>query len=84
MIQQKMIRALLEALMEAVMTIHKIGPFQAGQQRLPMNEGDCGPEVQDERTHGPFKNFHNTIKTTFLCQPFLQKKKGIPSTSKDT
>ena len=58
-----MIRALLEAHVEAVMTMHKICPFQACHQRLPMHEGDGGPEVQGQRQRVPMSNFHNTIKT---------------------
>ena len=58
-IQQKMIQALAEV----GMTIHKIGTFKAGQQRLPMHEGDGDPDVQGQRPRVPMSNFHKTIKT---------------------
>ena len=69
-----MIQALLEALVEVVMTIHKIGPFQ-GCQQIPLTNkgGDGGPEVQGQRQRAPMINFHKTIKT-LPCQPFLKNR----------
>ena len=70
LIQQKlMIRILLGALVEAVMT-HEIGDFQTHPPILLIKVENGGKEVQDQRTHMPIKNF---LKT-FLCQNFLKKR----------
>ena len=73
-----MIRALLEALVEAVMTIHKITTCQVGQQIPLMNkEGDGGKKVQDQRTNIAINHFLTTMKA-LLCQPFLKKRSDCP------
>ena len=70
LIQQKlMIRILLEALGG------DDGTFQAHPTILLLNGEDFGPEVQEQRTHMPIKNF---LKTTFLCQNFLKKRADYP------
>ena len=81
-----MIRALLEAPVEAVMTIHKIGPFQVGQPRLPMNKGgDSFPEVQGES----IIHFLKTIKTRFRLKRLksskrIKKSKRLKQPNKNT
>ena len=74
-----MIRApLKEALLEAVIKIHKITTCQADQQiPLKNKEGDGGKKVQDQRTPMPINHFLMTMKA-LLCQPFLKKRADCP------
>ena len=61
MIQQNL---RIRVLLEAVMTIHKITNFQKTPAILLIKgENFVGPEVQDQRTHMPIKNFLTTMKT---------------------
>ena len=81
MIQKLLIRLLLEALVEAVMKIHKITNFQAHPMLLLLNGKALGKkygkkEVQNQRTHMSIKD--SLIKTTFLCQNFLKKTADYP------